>query len=150
MSELFAVFDGATPRPDCICRRTDNDALNIHALLAWQARVLGLIQGKSLPPYVPEALDDIFFKRIARASFFPNGPSLVETLLNQRGIYFVVLPHLPQTYLDGASFFSPQGEPVIGMTLRHDRLDNFWFTLAHELGHLHLHLPSDELVFLTM
>jgi HTH-type transcriptional regulator/antitoxin HigA len=29
--------------------------------------------------------------------------------------------------------------PVIGLTLRHDRLDNFWFTLLHELGHIFLH-----------
>jgi len=25
---------------------------------------------------------------------------------------------------------------VAAMTLRHDRLDNFWFTLLHELGHI--------------
>ena len=29
--------------------------------------------------------------------------------------------------------------PIIGLTLRHDRLDNFWFTLLHELGHVFLH-----------
>ena len=146
LNGFFAIFGGLDPQP-VYCRKTDTDALNVHSLAAWQARVLGLIQQKSLPPYVPTALDETFFRRIARASYFPNGPALVETLLNQRGIHFVILPHLPQTYLDGASFFSPQGEPVIGMTLRHDRLDNFWFTLAHELGHLHLHLPNDELVF---
>jgi HTH-type transcriptional regulator/antitoxin HigA len=33
------------------------------------------------------------------------------------------------------------------MTLRHDRLDNFWFTLAHELAHLYLHLNSAEGAF---
>lgn len=146
LNGFFAIFGGLDPQP-VYCRKTDTDALNVHSLAAWQAHVLGLIQQKSLPPYVPTALDEMFFRRIARASYFPNGPALVETLLNQRGIHFVILPHLPQTYLDGASFFSPQGEPVIGMTLRHDRLDNFWFTLAHELGHLHLHLPNDELVF---
>ncbi|KDU95521.1 hypothetical protein GLUCORHAEAF1_07685 [Komagataeibacter rhaeticus AF1] len=30
--------------------------------------------------------------------------------------------------------------PVIGLTLRYDRLDNFWFVLMHELGHIFLHL----------
>jgi HTH-type transcriptional regulator / antitoxin HigA len=29
--------------------------------------------------------------------------------------------------------------PVVGLTLRHDRLDNFWFVLLHELGHIILH-----------
>ena len=32
------------------------------------------------------------------------------------------------------------GQPVIGMTLRFDRLDNFWFVLFHELAHVYLHL----------
>jgi HTH-type transcriptional regulator/antitoxin HigA len=27
--------------------------------------------------------------------------------------------------------------------LRHDRLDNFWFTLCHELAHVALHLDRD-------
>lgn len=35
------------------------------------------------------------------------------------------------------------GTPVIAMTLRYDRIDNFWFTLFHELAHLHLHLKYD-------
>ena len=30
--------------------------------------------------------------------------------------------------------------PIIGLTLRYDRLDNFWFVLFHELGHVFLHL----------
>ena len=145
LNKFFAVFGASHPR-QVYCRRTDAP-MNTHALMAWQARVLRLSQEKTLPPYIPEAMDEAFFRRIARASFFPNGPLLVETLLNQHGIHFVVLQHLPQTHLDGASFFSPQGEPVIALTLRHDRLDNFWFTLAHELGHLHLHLPDDELAF---
>ena len=55
----------------------------------------------------------------------------------------IVLPHLPHTYLDGACFSSPTGRPIIGVTLRHDRLDNFWFTLAHELAHSLLHLSQD-------
>jgi HTH-type transcriptional regulator/antitoxin HigA len=40
------------------------------------------------------------------------------------------------------------GRPVIGMTLRHDRLDNFWFTLLHELAHVmrHLHEAGDSFV----
>jgi HTH-type transcriptional regulator/antitoxin HigA len=145
LEKFFAVFGSTTPQ-QVYCRRTENE-VNDHALRVWQARALHMIQGRPLPPYVADALDEAFFKRIARASYFPHGPTLVESLLNERGIHFVLLEHLPQTYLDGACFISPQGEPVIGMTLRHDRMDNFWFTLAHELGHLHLHLPDDELAF---
>jgi HTH-type transcriptional regulator / antitoxin HigA len=37
---------------------------------------------------------------------------------------------------------SPTGHPVVALTLRYDRLDNFWFVLFHELGHVFLHLFS--------
>ena len=33
------------------------------------------------------------------------------------------------------------------MTLRYDRLDNFWFTLMHELAHVHLHLGENNHTF---
>jgi HTH-type transcriptional regulator/antitoxin HigA len=31
----------------------------------------------------------------------------------------------------------------VALTLRHDRLDNFWFTLFHELAHVALHLDGN-------
>ena len=34
------------------------------------------------------------------------------------------------------------GSAIIGLTLRFDRLDNFWFALFHELGHIFLHLAT--------
>ena len=43
---------------------------------------------------------------------------------------------LPGTFLDGAVMLLDGSTPVIGLTLRHDRVDNFWFTLLHELSHL--------------
>lgn len=52
-----------------------------------------------------------------------------------RGIHFVIVPHLPQSFLDGA-FFNIESGPVILLTLRYDRIDSFWFTLSHEVGHL--------------
>lgn len=36
------------------------------------------------------------------------------------------------------------GTPVIGMTLRYDRLDNFWFCLLHELTHVARHLADSS------
>ena len=52
----------------------------------------------------------------------------------------VVERHLPGSYLDGAALLANGGTPVVGLTLRYDRLDNFWFVLMHELGHIFLHL----------
>jgi HTH-type transcriptional regulator/antitoxin HigA len=39
------------------------------------------------------------------------------------------------------------GLPIISLTLRYDRIDNFWFCLLHELAHVSKHLSaSDRLI----
>ena len=58
------------------------------------------------------------------------------------GIALRVERHLPKTHLDGAALRLPGKPPVIGLTLRHDRIDNFWFCLLHELAHLGRHLDG--------
>jgi HTH-type transcriptional regulator/antitoxin HigA len=37
---------------------------------------------------------------------------------------------------------------VIGLTLRYDRIDNFWFCLLHELAHVTRHLTSTERIII--
>lgn len=48
-----------------------------------------------------------------------------------------------KTLVDGISFWS-NGNPAIRMTLRHNRLDNFAFTLFHELEHIYKHLVNKD------
>jgi HTH-type transcriptional regulator/antitoxin HigA len=38
--------------------------------------------------------------------------------------------------VDGVCFWLDADSPVIAMTLRFDRIDNFWFVLMHELRHV--------------
>ncbi len=59
----------------------------------------------------------------------------IPELLLSLGVHFVVVPHLSKTYLDGAAFYLAE-HPVVALTLRYDRIDAFWFTLMHELGHI--------------
>lgn len=61
--------------------------------------------------------------------------SRVPRFLMDLGVHFVIVPSLPQSFLDGATF-SPEGNPVIVLSLRYDRIDNFWFTLMHEIAHV--------------
>ena len=77
-------------------------------------------------------------------SYFENGPLLAKEYLEKQGIHLIVVPHLPKTYLDGAAMLMPDGTPVIGLTLRYDRIDNFWFCLLHELSHVAKHLSASE------
>jgi HTH-type transcriptional regulator/antitoxin HigA len=61
--------------------------------------------------------------------------------LSEIGVIFFVLPHLQKTYLDGAAFYSEQN-PVIVYTGRYNRIDNFWFTVAHEIAHVLNHIDK--------
>jgi HTH-type transcriptional regulator/antitoxin HigA len=69
---------------------------------------------------------------------------LAKEYLEKQGIHLIILPHLPKTYLDGAALLLPDNTPVVALTLRYDRIDNFWFCLLHELAHVFLHLSSSE------
>ncbi len=61
----------------------------------------------------------------------------VPRILSEAGIRFVIVEQLPRTRIDGACFWLRKAAPVIVMSLRHDRIDSFWHTLFHELGHIH-------------
>ena len=111
-----------------------------YSLLAWQCRVL--LVAKSAPPakeFKPSSLDDAWFNALVQFSRFADGPLRAKKHLMDAGIAFVVEPHLPSTQLDGAAILGDNG-PVVALTLRYDRLDNFWFVLLHEIIHVKKHL----------
>ena len=81
---------------------------------------------------------------IARLSWMSDGPRMTVNFLAERGIALVIEPHLSPTRLDGAAMIGRSGAPVIGLTVREDRLDNFWFTLMHELVHAWKHLDNES------
>ena len=111
-----------------------------YALLAWQARVLH--KALDAPPkavYQPGSVTPEWLRDLAKLSWHAQGPALAREYLHAHGVALVIERHLPKTYLDGAALCTGEGRPVIALTLRHDRLDNFWFTLMHELAHVALH-----------
>jgi len=76
-----------------------------------------------------------------------NGVKRIINDLNHAGVKFFVLSHLEKIYLDGASFYDGSN-PVIVYTKRYDRNDHFWFTLAHEMGHILIHLNNPQKYYL--
>ena len=91
-----------------------------------------------------ENLNEDMLKYVAKLSWMDQGPRLAKEFLEERGIAMVIERHLPSTHLDGAALLGRNGTPVIGLTIREDRLDNFWFTLMHELVHAWKHLNNDN------
>jgi HTH-type transcriptional regulator/antitoxin HigA len=117
-----------------------NKDVNYYALWAWQVKVLQQCERQSVKKYHANAFDKAAMQQLIKYSFLDNGALLAKDFLAKYGIHFVIEPHLEQTYLDGATFLTSKGNPIVALTLRHDRLDNFWFTLLHELAHVQLHL----------
>jgi len=145
IGSLLAVFENQQPQR--VFAKRSEGQVDGYALLAWQAQVMKLAAALSLPAYEHGRVTPDFMRDVARLSYFEQGPLLAQEELHKKGIPLIILPHLPHTYLDGACFRTPAGRAVVGMTLRQDREDNFWFTLVHELAHIHLHLGDASLVF---
>tara|TARA_R110002051_G_scaffold45702_2_gene92200 strand:+ start:6205 stop:7371 length:1167 start_codon:yes stop_codon:yes gene_type:complete len=123
-----------------------------NALLVWQAAVLTKAsQNPPIGSFSKELIDKRFLRSIAKLSTHPQGPLRAINELSKQGIIVVIFPLLPGTFLDGAVMLLEGKTPVIGLTLRHDRIDNFWFTLLHELAHLAKHFQilstSDHVFF---
>ena len=116
-----------------------------YALRAWCWRVLGVANEN--PPeadYQSGTVTPEFMQEIAHLSVSEDGPRRAQERLAEHGIALVVERHLPRTHLDGAALRLQDGRPVIGLTLRYDRIDNFWFSLMHELAHVGLHMDNGE------
>src|SRR3546814_9299663 len=89
-------------------------------------------------------LNASFLKELAQLSWSERGPLLAVEYLEKHGIAVVIERHLKGTQLDGAALKDADGTPIVGLTLRHDRLDNFWFTLLHEVAHLWKHVSNQD------
>jgi HTH-type transcriptional regulator/antitoxin HigA len=135
----LAMFKGRLPSP----RR---DLLDEVATCAWITRVADVARQSKATKFKPSSITNEFIRSITKLSTRSRGPKVVLDAVREIGICVVVESGLPGMSVDGASFHTMQTGPVVALTLRHDRLDNFWFTLFHELGHIHLHLsePTED------
>lgn len=118
------------------------------ALVAWSGYIIkkaNELEYKTT--FKKDSINLAFMQEVAKLSAEPNGPILACEFLKDHGIGLIIEPHFPQTYLDGATITKNKEHPVIGLTLRHDRLDNFWFTLMHELAHIALHFDQNINLF---
>ena len=151
-SELVAGLLGRAGGPDALAavpmyRKNDHQRINAKtdpsALRAWCWQVLASANDDPpRAPYEPGTVTPDFLRKVAQLSASEDGPVQARDFLADHGIALRVELHLPRTHLDGAALRLPGKPPVIGLTLRHDRIDNFWFCLLHELAHLGRHLDG--------
>lgn len=145
IGELIAKAGGMNAVPMPLCRRNDamrqNAKTDTYALLAWCLKALAASREQKLSgTYQTGSVNLALLTELSKLSAYEDGPKRAKDALSDLGIHLVCVAHLPKTYLDGAALRGVDGgAPVVALTLRYDRIDNFWFSLLHELAHVGLH-----------
>ena len=114
--------------------------------LAWLYRVRQIAAEMTTPPYDRSKLDEAV-DQFSRLRAEPDGVRYVPRLLEAAGVRFVVVEGIANSAIDGVCFWLDERTPVVGLSMRYDRIDNFWFVLRHECAHvLHRHGVDSAIV----
>lgn len=101
---------------------------------AWLCRARRLASALTVSSFSPKNIDQLL---PTLRNLLPNVEELrrIPSLLADAGVRFLIVEQLPRTKIDGVCFWLDQKSPVIVMSLRFDRIDYFWHTFMHEVGH---------------
>lgn len=106
-----------------------------YAIMAWLLEVGEKAQA-NIPDaeYAPLTQDDL--RVLARLSTKKDGIHQAVACLRERGVPVIFVPHYRHSKIDGGVVVLDGGRPSVGLSLRYDRVDYFWFTLLHEVAHI--------------
>lgn len=118
-------------------RQSAVDMTTAHA--AWCAWALRKAHSQKVANFSPSQMAELR-EEIRTLAAHTEEIRRVPAVLASYGIRFVIVKHLQSTLIDGATLWLDKNEerrqPVIALSLRHGRIDNFWFTLCHEISHV--------------
>lgn len=103
--------------------------------LAWLFRVRKIASEMVVPAYSEKALRNAL-PALSALLCAAEEVRHVPRVLNDAGVRFVIVEAIPGSKIDGACFWLAKDKPVIALSLRLDRIDNFWFVLRHEIEHV--------------
>ncbi|MGI8568623.1 MAG: HigA family addiction module antitoxin [Methylocella sp.] len=135
MARFFEVSSIAEiPHLSHCARKTNYDTVS-PAQLAWLFRVRQISNSMTVPKYSERALLESL-SRLRSLLVDVEEIRHVPRILMECGVRFVIVESLPSAKIDGVCFWLGNSAPVIGMSLRFDRVDNFWFVIRHEIEHV--------------
>lgn len=105
------------------------------AQLAWLYRVKQIASEMLVSRFSNRAVADVTGGLRSLLTSSENARK-VPRAMSECGIRYVIVESLQSAKIDGVCLWLDTQSPVIGMSLRHDRIDNFWFVLRHELEHV--------------
>ncbi len=105
------------------------------AQLAWLYRVRKIASEMLVARYSPES-GAALVQKLKQLLLAPEEARKVPRLFAEAGIRFLVVETLPGAKIDGVCFWLNERSPVVALTMRFDRVDNFWFVVRHEVEHV--------------
>ncbi len=134
--DFFSIPDVSTKPGLCHSAKKTYATLDANPQqLAWLFRVKAMACQQVVPTYshakLLEAVD-----KLKSLTLSPEGVRHAPRLVAEAGVRFALVEAISGSKIDGACFWIDDNKPVIGMTLRFDRIDNFWFVLRHEIEHV--------------
>lgn len=116
-------------------KKTEVNTPATPAQLAWLYRVKQIASDMLVAPYSPQALVAALGK-LRKSMIAAEEIARVPRIMMECGVRFVIVESLASAKIDGVCFWLNERSPVIAMSLRYDRIDNFWFILRHEIEHV--------------
>jgi HTH-type transcriptional regulator/antitoxin HigA len=101
---------------------------------AWLFRAMNLASAVHAEKYTKNKLN-VALRKLKELRSDEADIRHIPRLLADAGVKLLIIEPLPKSKIDGVSFWL-DGTPVIVLSLRYDRVDYFWYTLMHELGHI--------------
>lgn len=103
---------------------------------AWLFRVKHLAEAIHAPKYSERKL----LRALEEMELLLTEPEEIRhvpNLLMEAGVRLVIVEPIPSSKIDGVCFWiNSKKSPVIGLTLKWDYIDRFWFNLRHEIEHV--------------
>jgi HTH-type transcriptional regulator/antitoxin HigA len=124
---------GAQRNVQLVFRRSTSITTSVQD--AWLTRVEQLARSQKVKPFSASGVSSCIDK-LKQLLSDPKEVRHVPKILHDAGIRFVIVEPLPATKIDGVCMWLDEKSPVIGLSIRFDRIDWFWFTLFHELIHV--------------
>jgi HTH-type transcriptional regulator/antitoxin HigA len=102
---------------------------------AWLFRVKNIASMFPVPKFSQKKLRDAL-PSLEALMTEPEEVRRVPGILAECGVRFVIVEPIPGSRIDGACLWLDDDSPVIGLSLKGDFLDRFWFNLRHEIEHV--------------
>lgn len=103
--------------------------------LAWLYRVRHIARSIEVAEYSESKLRDALTE-LRKLMLDPEDVRHVPEILAKAGVRFLIVEKIGNCKVDGVCTWIGDDEPVIGLSLRYPRMDNFWFVLIHECEHV--------------